>query len=151
MENTFTLNSPAFQNNSLIPSLYTCDGKNINPPLEINNLPKTAKSWALIVNDPDAPVGTWTHWTIWNIEPTVTQISENSSPANAIQGITSFGKPGYGGPCPPSGTHRYFFKAFALDQKIDLPTSSTADNLTQAIKDHIVAQTELIGLYNRSV
>lgn len=143
------ISSPAFKNNEFIPSKYTCDGENINPPLSISGAPKNTKSLALIVDDPDAPHGTWIHWTVWNIDPKIGEIGANSTPPNATEGITSFGKPGYGSPCPPSGTHRYFFKIYALDTKIDLLASGKVNELEKAIEGHILDNAEIIGLYSR--
>ncbi len=141
--------SPAFENQQNIPVKYTCDGNNINPPLEISGVPDNAKSLVLIVDDPDAPNGTWIHWTIWNINPQTELIAENSVPAGAVQGKTSAGSNNFGGPCPPSGTHRYFFKLFALDSAIDLPASVDVQDLQAAIRGHIIESAELIGLYSR--
>src|SRR3989344_873103 len=115
------LSSPAFEHHQPIPAKYTCDGENINPLLQFSDIPDSTKSLVLIMDDPDAPAGLWVHWTIWNIDPGTAEIAENSVPPGSIEGVTSFGKPGYGGPCPPSGTHRYFFKFFALDTKLDIP------------------------------
>jgi Raf kinase inhibitor-like YbhB/YbcL family protein len=141
--------SSAFVHDKTIPSTYTCDGENINPPLSISDVSKDTKSLALVIDDPDAPMGTWVHWTVWNIAPTTAEISENSVPEKATQGTTSFGKPGYGGPCPPSGTHRYFFKLFALDTMIELDGKATVAEIEEAMKGHILAQTQLIGRYGR--
>ncbi len=107
--NNMIIKSPDFKNNQRIPSRFTCDGKDINPTLVFEDIPKNSKSLVLIVDDPDAPMGTWVHWTLWNIPKDTKIIEENSKPKGAIEGITSFGKPGYGGPCPPNGVHRYFF------------------------------------------
>jgi len=144
-----TLTSTAFLHDQTIPTKYACDGDNINPPLTITGAPETARTLALIVDDPDAPVGTWVHWLVWNISPTTTEIAENSVPEKSTQGTTSFGKPGYGGPCPPSGTHRYFFTLFALDALVELDGKATVTELVEAMKGHIVAQTQLIGRYGR--
>lgn len=141
------LSTSAFRHQNYIPSRYTCDGENINPSLSIQDAPEDAKSLVLIMDDPDAPGGTFVHWTIWNIDPGTTTISENSVPGKAIEGMTSFGKRGYGGPCPPSGTHRYFFKLYALDIDLVLDPSSTAEDLESAIQGHILAKAELMGLY----
>jgi len=103
----------------------------------------------LIVDDPDAPMGTWTHWTAWNIAPATAEIAENSVPAGAQEGATDFGRPGYGGPCPPSGTHRYFFKLYALDTELSLPTTAVKSDIEKVMAGHILAQTELIGLYKK--
>lgn len=145
----FRLSSPAFENNGNIPSKYTCDGRDINPPLVIENPPQDTKSFALIVDDPDAPMGTWVHWVVWNIPPTVRRIEEGTLPAGALQGINDFRKRDYGGPCPPSGTHRYFFKLYALDAMLDLTTNARKADLEKAMKGHILAQAQLIGLYKR--
>jgi len=143
------LTSSAFTNHQSIPVKYTCDGKNVNPPLTISDVPENAKSLVLIMDDPDAPMGTWVHWTVWNIDPKTKEISENSLLEGAIEGITSFGKPGYGGPCPPSGTHRYFFKLYALDTSLSLPKTATKAELEKAMTGHIINTEELVGLYSR--
>ena len=133
----------------MIPSKYTCDGENINSPFQIADVPSAAKSLVLISDDPDAPMGTWVHWTVWNIPLETKEIGENSAPIGAVEGITSFGNKGYGGPCPPSGTHRYFFKLYALDKALDLPPSAKASDIEKAMTGHILDKTELIGLYQR--
>jgi Raf kinase inhibitor-like YbhB/YbcL family protein len=143
------LSSPAFKHNDSIPSKYTCDGADVNPPLVIENAPLSAKSLVLIVDDPDAPAGNWVHWVMWNIDPTTNEIGENTAPSGAMQGINDFRKHGYGGPCPPSGTHRYFFKLYALDMMLSLSPSARKAELERAMKGHIVSQGELIGLYRR--
>lgn len=143
------ITSSAFANNQMIPSKYTCDGGNVNPSLEISDVPKSAKSLALIMDDPDAPAGIWVHWTLWNIDPKTSEIAEHSVPPGAAQGVTSFGKPGYGGPCPPSGTHRYFFKLYALDLRLDLSEAASKAELEGAMREHILEQSELTGLYSR--
>jgi Raf kinase inhibitor-like YbhB/YbcL family protein len=122
------ISSTAFTQNGSIPSKYTCDGSDVNPPLMFENVPPEAKSLALIVDDPDAPAGTWVHWVVWNIDPAVKEIKENSLPPGAQQGISDFRKRGYGGPCPPGGTHRYFFKLYALDTTLTLgPNTTTSE------------------------
>ncbi len=146
---TMKISSPTFQNNSAIPKKYTCDGENTNPPLEISEVPVKAQSLVLIVDDPDAPSGTWVHWVIWNIDPKTTRIEENSVSIKAVEGTTSFGRTSYGGPCPPSGTHRYFFKLYALDTKLDLSPSDKKDQLEEAMKNHTLDYAEIIGLYSR--
>jgi len=143
------LKSSAFKNNEVIPTPYTCDGKNIIPPLEMENVPAGAKSLVLIVDDPDAPRGDWVHWTLWNVTVAAKEIAEDSIPAGAVQGMTDFGKPGYGGPCPPSGTHHYQFKLYALDVTLNLPSSASKSQVEDAMKGHILDQTVLIGLYSR--
>ena len=144
------ISSVAFQNNQNIPAKYTCDGQNINPPLEFKGVPDKAQSLVLICDDPDAPAGTWTHWTVWNINPQLNKIEENSVPEEGIEGKTSKGDTGYHGPCPPSGSHRYFFRVFALDAKLNLDTSANIGQLQKAIEGHILEQAELVGLYQRN-
>lgn len=143
------ITSSAFKHNQKIPSQYTCDGSNINPPFEISEVPDKTQSLVLIMDDPDAPAGTWVHWTVWNIDPQATEIPENSIPTGGVEGVTSFGNPGYGGPCPPSGSHRYFFKLYALDTNLDLKFDADKEELDQAMTDHVIGKTELIGLYSR--
>lgn len=138
--------STAFTAGGMIPSQYTCDGANINPPLDIQGIPKGAKSLALIVDDPDAPVGTWVHWVVWNI-PVAAHLEENTVPGK--EGLNDFKKHHYGGPCPPSGTHRYFFKVYALDVMLDLPDNTKKAGLEKAMEGHIVALGELMGVYKR--
>ena len=143
------IESPVFKNNKLIPSKYTCDGENVNPPLFIGDVPENAKSLVLIVDDPDASRGAFVHWTVWNIDPHIKEIKENSCPQNAVEGRTDFGRPGYGGPCPPSGTHRYFFKLFALSTTLDIDISTEAADLEREIEDNILAKAQFVGLYRR--
>ena len=143
------ITSPAFQNNGTIPRQYTCDGKDINPPLVIENVPKETKSIAVIVDDPDAPVGTWVHWVLWNIDPNTKEIAENAAPQGVVEGMNDFKKHAYGGPCPPSGTHRYFFKVYALDTMLDISLNSQKSDLEKAMKGHILAEGQIIGLYKR--
>jgi Raf kinase inhibitor-like YbhB/YbcL family protein len=138
--------SSAFKNNGSIPRRYTCDGEDVNPPLIIDGLPQGTKSLVLIVDDPDASMGNWQHWNVWNITPT-NKIDENIVPG--IEGLNDFGRHSYGGPCPPSGTHRYFFKVYALDIKISLPISSRKKDIEKAMSEHILAKGELVGLYKR--
>lgn len=143
------ITSFAFKNNETLPTKYTCEGENINPPLEISDTPENAKSLVLIIDDPDAPAGLWTHWTIWNIDPKTKEIKENSVPVNSKEGITSFKNTGYGAPCPPknTGVHRYFFKIYAIDKTLDLPTSTTSESLYKKIENSILDKAEIIGLY----
>jgi Raf kinase inhibitor-like YbhB/YbcL family protein len=141
--------STAFKNNKLIPKIYTCDGENINPPLLISDVPENAKSLVLIVDDPDAPAGTWVHWTVWNIDPKVSGIPENSVPEGSVEGMTDSGRSGYVGPCPPSGTHRYFFKIYALDTMLDLSPSVRAADIEKEMEASILAEAQLVGLYRR--
>ena len=143
------LESPNFNHQGFIPSKYTCDGKNVNPELRISEVPEGTASLVLIVNDPDAPGKTFTHWTVWNINPKIKMIAENSVPSGSKEGLTDFGRPGYGGPCPPSGIHHYHFHLFALDTKLDLPSSASEETLREVMAGHILATAELIGLYQR--
>ena len=142
------ITSSAFQEGGNIPSKFTCDGGDSSPPLQIAEIPSSAKSLALIVDDPDAPSGLFTHWIIWNISPQTNEIAEGSTP-KGVQGTSDFGKSGYGGPCPPSGTHRYYFKIFALDRELNLPSGTKRNQLDAAIKGHVVAQGELMGRYSK--
>ncbi|MBI4049994.1 MAG: YbhB/YbcL family Raf kinase inhibitor-like protein [Candidatus Doudnabacteria bacterium] len=141
--------SPVFQHKGRIPVKYTCDGENINPPLVIGDVPEKARTLALVMDDPDAPRGTFTHWTLWNIAPGARKIAENSVPAGSTEGMTSFGRSGYGGPCPPAGTHRYFFKIYALDGQLNLNSDADKAKLEEAMRGHILDQAELVGLYSR--
>ena len=138
--------SAAFEDGQMIPSKYTCDGNNINPPLDIKNIPEEAQCLALIVDDPDAPIGTWVHWIVWNI-PVTHHIKENQ--VHGVEGFNDFQQFHYGGPCPPSGIHRYFFKVYALDALLDLPSDSKKLQLERAMSDHIIGFGELVGLYQR--
>lgn len=143
------IESSALKNNGEIPVKYACDGENVNPPLIFSGIPKSAESLALIIDDPDAPLGTWTHWIVWNIDPAAPGINENSIPVGAVEGTTSFGKVGYGGPCPPSGIHHYAFKLYALDIKLDLPPEADKSKFEKATEGHILAQNELMGTYGK--
>jgi Raf kinase inhibitor-like YbhB/YbcL family protein len=142
------ITSPTFQEGGNIPSKFTCDGGETSPPLQIAEIPSGAKSLALVVDDPDAPGGLFTHWIVWNISPQTNTIAEGSAP-KGVHGTNDFGKSGYGGPCPPSGTHRYYFKIFALDRELDLPPGTKRSQLDAAMKGHVVAQGELMGRYSR--
>ena len=141
-----TITSSVFKNKSVIPAKYTCDGEDVNPPLSVEGVPEGTESLILIADDPDAPMGTWDHWVVWDIPPTK-KIEENSVPGT--EGLNDFGKHSYGGPCPPSGTHRYFFKVYALDTKLDLPSNSRKRNVEKAMEGHILTKGEIIGLYSR--
>ncbi|MBI5817281.1 MAG: YbhB/YbcL family Raf kinase inhibitor-like protein [Candidatus Yonathbacteria bacterium] len=143
------ISSSAFNNGKSIPEQYTCDGENMNPALMLSDLPKSAKSLALIIDDPDSPTGVWTHWLLWNISPTIKEIGEGKVPRGAVQGETTFGSTHYGGPCPGKGNHRYFFKLYALDTAFDLPAGSEKDKLMEAMKSHILSETEMYGWYER--
>jgi len=142
------ITSSAFQQGGNIPSKFSCDGANTSPPLQISDVPSGAKSLVLVVDDPDAPSGLFTHWAIWNISPQTSTIAEGSTP-KGVQGTNDFGRSGYGGPCPPSGTHRYYFKIFALDRELDLSSSAKRSQLDAAMKGRVIAQGELMGRYAR--
>jgi Raf kinase inhibitor-like YbhB/YbcL family protein len=141
---TLRVSSPAFLPNGFIPEKYSCKGQSINPPLTIKNIPAGTKTLALIVDDPDAPKGTFDHWIMWNIEPAET-IKENTAPGT--QGKNGRGQNAYTGPCPPSGTHHYHFKVYSLDTRLDLGMDAGKAQLEKAMEGHIIAQGELIGLY----
>lgn len=143
------ISSPAFKNNEYIPQKYTCDGEDISPQLVIEDVPKEARSLVLIVDDPDASNGDWVHWTVWSIDPAIKAIAENSVPLRAIEGTTSSGKPGYGGPCPPSGVHHYQFKLYALNSSLSLGSSAKKEDLEKAMEGKIIKQAKLVGLYQR--
>ncbi len=143
------IKSSAFQHAERIPLKYTCDGEDINPPLTIEDIPKGTESLVLIVDDPDAPMGVWTHWTLWNIAPKTEEIGEDSVPAGAVEGMTNFKSTGYGGPCPPDGQHRYFFKLYALDSELELDSSVDAEELEEAMNKHIIEKAELVGIYEK--
>ena len=143
------ISSTQFTNNGKFPVKYTCDGQDINPPLAFSGTPEEMQSLVLIVDDPDAPSGTWVHWTVFNIDPKTTEIKENSVPQKAIEGLTSYDTQGYKGPCPPSGTHRYFFKIYALDTILELDKTAKFSDIEQKMEGHILDQAEIIGLYTR--
>lgn len=153
-DNTMKIESSAFANNGDIPSQYTCDGSNISPPISFDEPPAGTKSFALICDDPDAPVGTFVHWVLYDLPPTTRQLPERI-PAQAkllhsgVQGRNDFGRTGYGGPCPPGGTHRYFFKLYALDKTLDMAEDATKATIEAAIAGHVLAKAELVGRYSR--
>ena len=159
--NIMTIISPSFENGRFIPPTFSCDGQNINPVLSIAEVPKGAKSLALTVNDPDAPSGSFVHWIMWNLSPDTKTIPQDAeavaalnmtSPANQIfgrEGINGTGYIGYTGPCPPSGTHHYIFKLYALDTMLELDSATTKPMLERAMAGHILAEAELTGLYGR--
>ena len=142
------ITSSAFQQGGNIPSKFSCDGANTSPPLQISDVPPETKSVVLIVDDPNAPSGLFTHWAVWNISPQTSTIAEGNAPKE-VHGTNDFGKSGYGGPCPPSGTHRYYFRIFALDRELDLPSGAKRSQLDAAMKGHVIAQGELMGRYAR--
>lgn len=140
------LSSPNFENNGFIPKKFTCQGEDVNPTLIIEGIPEEAKTLALIVDDPDAPGRTWVHWVVFDM-PVVFRIDENNIPGK--QGLNDFGRKDYGGPCPPSGTHRYFFKIYALDEELGLKGAPDKQALEKAMQGHIIDKSELIGLYKK--
>ncbi len=144
-----TIKSPAFSEKERIPSEYTCDGEDVNPPLVFENVPDDARSLALIVEDPDSPGKTWTHWVVFNIPPEIIAIQEDSVPTGSEEAMTDFGKIGYGGPCPHSGTHRYHFRLYALDITLSLTEDVTHEEILNAIEGHILDEAVLVGLYSR--
>jgi Raf kinase inhibitor-like YbhB/YbcL family protein len=143
------ITSTAFPESGNIPSQFTCDGADRHPTLHFAEVSPGAKSLVLIVDDPDAPSGLFTHWLVWNIDPKLMDVSERNFPGGAVEGTNDFGKTGYGGPCPPSGTHRYFFKIFALDRMLDLRSDAKRAELDRAMEGHIIAQGQLMGRYTR--
>ena len=142
------LTSPAFENEGMIPSLHTCDGRNVSPELQIAGVPEGTASLALVMDDPDAPGGTFDHWIVWNIPAGTQSVPQGKEPKGA-QGRTGFGRLGYGGPCPPGGVHRYFFKAYALDCELDLRKGAGKGELETAMEGHILDRAELMGRYRR--
>lgn len=142
-----------FEHNEKIPAKYTCDGENISPELIISDVPEGTKNLVLIVDDPDAPMGTYTHWLLYNIPPDTAKITPDSISElldkGAMQGVNNFGTTHYGGPCPPFGVHRYFFKLFAIDSDLNIIPNATKSEIQNAIREHILEKTELIGLYSR--
>lgn len=151
---TIQLQSSAFAANASIPEQYTCDGEDRSPPLRWEALPSETQSLVLIADDPDAPGGTFVHWVLYNLPPQTRQLPsgvapDSQGPYQSIQGKNGFGKIGYRGPCPPSGTHRYFFKIYALDQEIEIAPGAKKNKVLRAVKDHIIATGELMGRYSR--
>jgi Raf kinase inhibitor-like YbhB/YbcL family protein len=165
---TIQLRSSVFSDGGMIPKTFTCDGSDQSPPLEWSGVPSSARTLALICDDPDAPAGTWSHWVVFNLSPGVKALKEGVPPEETVsaavlrtepaadkasasrQGQNDFGKIGYGGPCPPSGTHRYFFRLYALDAGLELGSRATRADLLKAIQGHILAEGRLIGKYQRS-
>lgn len=146
---TIRLSSSAFSPGGKVPPQFTCQGANINPQLKFQGIPTAAKSLALVIEDPDAPSGLFTHWLVWNISPGTAEIAEKSEPAGAVQGTNDFGEIGYGGPSPPSGTHRYFFRVIALDQMLGLRSGAKRAEFDKAIAGHVLATGELMGRFSR--
>lgn len=144
------ITSPAFQDNTDLPKKYTCDGYGVTPPLIFSEIPENSKSLVLIMEDPDAPSGTFVHWVLYNIEPENIELKENSLPEESSNGKTSLGKPGYVPPCPPAGIHRYIFKLYALDiSAFDIQGIPDKEEIEKLMENHIIAKNELIGLYGR--
>jgi len=148
------ISSAAFTEGSMIPAKYTCDGQDISPPLEWKNVPASTKSFALVSDDLDASVGTWVHWVAYNIPPNITKLDENVKTEKELkngmrQGSNSWPKIGYGGPCPPSGAHRYYFKLYALDTTLELKPGATKAQVLQAMHGHVLAEAQLMGKYKR--
>jgi Raf kinase inhibitor-like YbhB/YbcL family protein len=149
------LTSPAFAEGSAIPAKYTCDGQDVSPPLKWSGAPQSAKSLALICDDPDAPGGTWVHWVLYNILATIEELSEDVPTTDNVlggarQGVNDFRRVGYGGPCPPRGNpHRYFFKLYALDTELTLKPKATKKDVVEAMRDHVLAEGQLMGTYKR--
>ena len=150
----FTLTSAAFREGGMIPPAHTCDGRDASPPLAWTGPPPGTNSFALISDDPDAPGQTWVHWVVYNLSPSARQLPEafppdEERPDGTRQGMTDFGRVGYGGPCPPGGTHRYFFTLYALDAMLSLPPGATKPQLEAAMKGHLLAEAQLMGTYRR--
>jgi len=148
------ITSAAFQNGAMIPKQFTCDDRDVSPSLAWTEGPAGTKTFALICNDPDAPVGTWVHWVLFNLPATTAELPENIAPEPTLafgerHGKNSWGRFGYGGPCPPSGTHRYFFKLYALDASLALPPGATKMEVEKAMQGHSLAQGQLMGRYKR--
>ncbi len=148
------ITSSAFEDGGLIPAKYTCDGADVSPPLQWDAVPEGTKSVALICDDPDAPMGTWVHWVLFNLPSDAKELAENipneeTLPNGANQGVNDFGRVGYGGPCPPGGTHRYFFKIYALDTEVGLQAGADKRRLLKTMEGHILGQGQLIGKYKR--
>lgn len=143
------ITSPEFRSGTKIPPRFTCDGENISPELDVAGVPAEAKSLALTVDDPDAPMGVFTHWVVWNIPPETPRIACASLPVDCVEGKNTAGQAAYAGPCPPSGTHRYIFTLYALDAKLELEAGASKDKLLEYMTGHIIGQAELVGLYSR--
>jgi Raf kinase inhibitor-like YbhB/YbcL family protein len=151
---SLSITSTAFKQGERIPAKYTCDGSDISPGLEWSDVPEGTRSFTLIADDPDAPVGTWIHWVLYNVPGETRSLpeavpSDASLPDGSRQGKNSWGRPSYGGPCPPRGTHRYFFRLYALDTVLQLRSGVSEGDLLKAMKGHILAEAELMGLYSR--
>ncbi len=143
------ITSDDFLDGTNIPRKYTCDGKNVNPPLRINGVSEKAKSLILLVDDPDAKPKPWSHWVLYDIDPKTSEIRENSTTAGSLQGYNDFGKHEYDGPCPPSGVHHYVFTVYVLDNELNRYESFTKDSIEEQIKGHVLTQAQLTGIYKR--
>jgi Raf kinase inhibitor-like YbhB/YbcL family protein len=148
------IKSQAFENEGMIPAKYTCDSEDISPPLKWDKVPEGTRSIALISDDPDAPMGTWVHWVLFNLPADARELKENippdkTLPNGAKQGTSDFGRIGYGGPCPPGGTHRYYFKIYALDTELNVQPGIRKRDLLKAMEGHILGQGQLMGKYKR--
>jgi Raf kinase inhibitor-like YbhB/YbcL family protein len=152
-KSSFEIKSAAFQNAADIPRKHTCDAGDVSPALSWMDAPAGTRTFALIVEDPDAPGGTWVHWVLYDLPANAKELPEgvaaDKPPGGAKQGVNDFRKPGYGGPCPPRGTHRYYFKLYALDAPTELKPGATKQQLLAAIKGHVLAEAELVGKYGR--
>lgn len=151
---TIVVKSPSFEEGKTIPQKHTCDGEDVSPQLAWTGVSEGAKSLAIICDDPDAPAGTWVHWVLYNLPADAVGLEEKvppreTLPSGARQGKNDFRKIGYNGPCPPGGTHRYFFKVYALDRLLDLPPGATKAELVRAMEGHVLAQGSLMGTYSR--
>jgi Raf kinase inhibitor-like YbhB/YbcL family protein len=152
--NQMEITSSAFDEGAMIPKKYTCDDIDISPPLKWSNVPEGTKTFAIICDDPDAPMGTWVHWVLFNLPANIDGLPENVPtlevlPNGAKQGRNDFGKIGYGGPCPPGGTHRYYFKVYALSEELDLESGIPKPELLKAMEDFILSEGQLMGTYER--
>lgn len=153
-QTSFEITSIIIGHEQPIPEYHTCDGDDLSPPLDWSEPPQGTQSFALIMDDPDAPGGTWVHWVLYNIPAETRSLQENIAPDTqlpdgSMHGINSFGRPGYGGPCPPSGTHRYFFKLYALDTTLSLDEEADKEAVLTAMDGHVLAEAELMGTYSR--
>lgn len=143
------LTSSAFENDRVIPKKYSCEGIGMNPPLRITDYPMNTVSFAILVHDPDAPVGDFLHWLIWNVDPNVDEIAGGSAPIGSVEGINGMGELGWVGPCPPHGLHHYEFHIYALDKMLEIPETSTRSDFLQAIDGHVLEEATLVGLYEK--
>lgn len=149
LDTSFTLSSPAFPNLGVIPIKYTCDSDNISPPLQISNIPKNTVSLVLIIDDIDSPRGTFVHWLVWNIEPSIKDIQEGITPSGAGVGVNDFREVKYGGPCPSTGEHRYVFALYALDNYLVFTEKTNKSQVIDAMNGHVIEKTSLTGIYSR--